>query len=80
MHDGCSASFTNGNQVLQKIRSMGFAHMSIPIPLEILCSECGEIFTMFTMESACPACNMSYAVTPCHATRPENVLAAGIGA
>jgi hypothetical protein len=34
---------------------------------------------MDRFETHCPACDMVYAVTPCHAFDPANVMAAGIG-
>ena len=36
-------------------------------------------FEMSFFETYCPHCDMVYAVTPCHAFDPENVMAAGIG-
>jgi hypothetical protein len=77
MHDGCSGSFKNGQDVVDKIRQMGFADQYMPLPLEIKC-ECGDTFEMETFESKCPKCNMVYGVTPCHAFDAENVKAAGI--
>ena len=79
MHDGCSGSFENGKQVANKVRMMGFDKMSIPAPLEIHCTKCDGIFKMETMLAACPACNMVFAVTPCHAHSSEHVLPAGVG-
>ncbi len=78
MHDGCSASFGDGRQVVDKVRMMGFAGQPVPVPLPITCS-CGESFSMQTFEAACPACGNVHAVTPCHAFDPDNVMAAGIG-
>jgi len=79
MHDGCAALFDNGKQIADKVRMMGFEGMSMPEPLKIRCSNCDGDFLMQTMVSACPACNMVYAVTPCHAGSPDNVMPAGIG-
>ena len=79
MHDGCSGRFADGKQILEKIRMMGFSGMSVPVPLEISCAGCGSVFEMFTMEATCPNCHMIYAVTPCHATRADNVMPAGFG-
>lgn len=79
MHDGCSGRFADGKQILEKIRKMGFSDMSVPVPLEITCAGCNGVFEMLTMEAACPNCRMIYAVTPCHATSADNVMAAGIG-
>ncbi len=77
MHDGCSGSFTDGKQVLEKIRIMGFSEGLVPMPLPIKCN-CGKEFQMTTFEAKCPYCNMTYAVTPCHAFDPDNVMQAGI--
>ena len=79
MHDGCTADFVDGKQIADKVRMMGFDSMSMPVPLDIRCSSCKEDFKMETMVSACPRCNMVYAVTPCHCGSPENVMPAGIG-
>lgn len=78
MHDGCSGGFNNGQQVVDKVRMMGFSPQNMPVPLEIECKECGSSFSMDTFESKCPDCNMVYGVTPCHAFDPENVMAAGV--
>jgi len=77
MHDGCSGSFENGQQVVSKVRQMGFSEGNLPVPLEIRCQECDKTFEMETFEDKCPHCNMVYAVTPCHAFDPNNVMAAG---
>ena len=45
MHDGCSASFTSGKQVVDKVRMMGFSDGALPLPLPIKC-ECGTTFEM----------------------------------
>lgn len=78
MHDGCSASFTNGSQVVDKVRMMGFNIQPMPIPMSIHCSNCEEVFEMVCFEGKCPGCNMVYGVTPCHAFDPANVVPAGI--
>lgn len=77
MHEGCSGSFENGKQVVDKIRMMGFANQPMVMPLNIKCEECGEEFIMETHEGKCPKCHMVYGVTPCHAFDPNNVMAAG---
>lgn len=78
MHEGCSGSFNDGKEVVDKVRAMGFSEQYMPVPLYIKCKECGETFEMSTFEDICPSCNMVYGVTPCHAFDPENVMAAGI--
>ncbi|PLY06719.1 MAG: hypothetical protein C0622_00765 [Desulfuromonas sp.] len=78
MHDGCSGSFTNGAQIVDKLRMMGFSNMQMPVPAQINCAGCGETFTMETMEARCPTCNMVYGVTPCHASSTGSIQPAGI--
>ena len=78
MHDGCSASFSSGKEVVDKVRQMGFADQFLPVPMSIDCSNCSTTFEMKSFESKCDSCGMVYAVTPCHAFDSENVLAAGI--
>lgn len=77
MHSGCSGSFDNGRQVVDKVRMMGFSEGALPLPVEIKC-ECGETFEMETFESKCPKCNMVYGITPCHSHDPSAIMAAGI--
>lgn len=77
MHDGCSASFTNGKQVVDKVRMMGFSNGLLPLPLEITC-ECKETFEMAYFEDKCPSCGMVFGVTPCHSHDPASVKPAGI--
>lgn len=76
MHDGCSGSFENGKQVVDKLRMMGFSGESMPVPMMIEC-ECGESFVMKTFEAKCE-CGMVFGVTPCHASSAENVKPAGV--
>lgn len=79
MHEGCSGSFKNGEEVVAKIRHMGFSEQMMPMPMEISCVECAKEFEMSTFEDQCPHCGMVYGVTPCHAFDPANIKAAGIG-
>lgn len=78
MHDGCSGSFTNGKQVADKVRAMGFAGQFMPVPLDITCQSCDTEFAMQRYEDQCPKCRMVYAVTPCHAFDPKAVQPAGV--
>lgn len=78
MHDGCSGNMTTGKEMADKVRMMGFAQGAMPMPLQILCTNCEETFEMSTFESKCPNCDMVYAVTPCSCFDPANVKAAGI--
>ncbi len=77
MHDGCSGTFENGQQVVNKLRNMGFSNQFLPVGLSIKCDECGEEFDMQTFEAVCPNCSMVYGVTPCHAFDIANVQQAG---
>ncbi len=77
MHDGCGGSFETGQQVVDKVRTMGFAEQAMPMPLDIKCEECGTDFVMETFESVCPECEMVYGVVPCHAFDVANVASAG---
>lgn len=76
MHDGCSGSFENGRQVVDKVRMMGFSEQFMPVPLRMEC-ECGNTFDMEKFEDKCPECGMVFAVTPCHAFDPSHVMSAG---
>ncbi len=76
MHDGCSGSFGSGQQVVDKIRMMGFNTENMPAPLIIECVECGESFIMKTFEGKC-TCGTVYGVTPCSAHDAANVKPAG---
>lgn len=78
MHEGCSGSFENGKEVVDKVRAMGFSEQYMPMAFSIKCVECGETFEMSTYEGNCPQCNMIYGVTPCHAFDIENIKPAGI--
>lgn len=78
MHDGCAGNFSSGMDVLNKIRTMGFNTQAMPAPVTIQCENCQVSFEMKTFESQCPDCGMVYAVTPCHASDPASIRAAGI--
>jgi len=77
-HEGCSGSFENGMEVVDKVRMMGFSNQPMIMPFKIKCTNCGESFEMVTFEDKCPHCSMVYGVTPCHAFDPDNVMPAGI--
>ena len=79
MHEGCSGSFENGRQVVDKVRMMGFADQYMPVSMQIPCGNCETVFEMETFEASCPKCGAIHAVTPCHAFDPANVLSAGVG-
>ena len=79
MHDGCTGPGLDGQQVVQKVRLMGFNRQPLPLALELHCRGCRENFQMTHFETTCPACGMVHGVTPCSADNPANVKAAGIG-
>ncbi len=76
MHSGCSGSFDDGKQVVDKLRMMGFSEGLMPVPAEFDC-ECGMELVMETFEFKCPSCGMVYGVTPCHAFDVDNIKSAG---
>jgi len=78
MHDGCTGTFEDGKQTVDKVRAMGFNKQYMPMPFDIVCSNCDNTFVMETFEGSCPTCNMIYGVTPCHAFDASNIKAAGI--
>ncbi len=78
MHDGCNGRFGDGTQVVDKLRMMGFSQYDMPEPVEIDCDGCASKFIMEKMEAKCPECGMVYGVTPCHASDPTGIKAAGI--
>ncbi len=78
-HEGCSGSFSDGKTVADKIRQMGFSDQMMPMAFDMKCENCNKTFEMDSFETHCPECDMVYAVTPCHAFDPSNVMAAGIG-
>ncbi len=77
MHDGCSGSFDSGKEVVDKVRMMGFSPQPMPVPIDMVCPECGTKFEMETFEAKCEKCGMVFGVTPCHAFSADNIMAAG---
>lgn len=78
MGNCCNDSFSNGEQIVDKLRMKGFSSFAMPVPTEINCTNCETVFTMQTMEDRCTKCGMVYGVTPCHATDPTGIQPAGI--
>ncbi len=79
MHEGCSGTFSDGKQVVDKVRMMGFSPQNLPMPLQVNCENCGAEFEMEFFESKCPECQAVHGVTPCSAFDPSNVRSAGVG-
>ncbi len=78
MHGGCSGSFESGQQVVDKIRMMGFNNNPLAAPFKISCNNCDTGFQMDKMEGVCPSCGMVYGVTPCHSYSADFVKPAGV--
>lgn len=76
MGDDCV--FADGKAMVDKIREMGFGENRLPVPFEVACGNCGATFRMETCEARCPTCETTHGVTPCHATDPRSVRAAGV--
>ncbi|ERP39009.1 hypothetical protein [Chitinivibrio alkaliphilus] len=66
MHEGCSGSFAENIEVVEKVRMMGFSNHYLPMPLHIACKQCGEKIFFERYETPCPSCGAIHAVTPCH--------------
>ncbi|MFO7831137.1 MAG: hypothetical protein R6V18_04025 [Desulfuromonadaceae bacterium] len=79
MHDGCNGNFSNGADIVRKLRVMGFSGQTVPGTLHITCEGCDIVFEMQTFESTCPECGLIYGVTPCHAHDTAAVMCAGYG-
>jgi hypothetical protein len=77
MHDDCTATFGNGQAVVDKVRRMGFSQGELTAPLELSCLHCGAPLRMTTFEFACPTCRAVHAVTPCHSHSAGHVQCAG---
>ena len=56
MHDGCSGSFNDGIEVVEKLRMMGFSNQPMPVPAVFTCKECNTEIVMDTFEYECPHC------------------------
>ena len=79
MHGGCDGNFSDGRQVVDKLRMMGFQKGVLPMAFDMDCQHCGERITMVTYEYSCPHCGAVHGVTPCHAFSAEAVRCAGPG-
>lgn len=78
MHDGCGGSFQSGQEVVNKLRTMGFSQGPLPQAFQMKCLNCKEQMEMTTYEFACPSCKAVHGVTPCHSFAPEHVQCAGV--
>ena len=76
-NDGCAPDLNNGKAIVDKVRQVQVSKGLLEVAHEVTC-ECGTIFTMVHYEEKCPACNMTYGVTPCSSHEPKNIKAAGI--
>jgi len=77
MHDGCTGDLVDGQDVVKKLRMMGFEGGMLPDALELACHDCGEALKMTTFEFRCPKCGAVHGVTPCHAYDARYVRCAG---
>ena len=79
MSCGCAnTDKSNGQSVVDLVRSKGKGDFPLRNSLEIECVECNEAFTMQTHVDKCPNCKMVYGVTPCSSHDKNNVKPAGI--
>lgn len=74
----CNCTFETNEAVIDKVRSKEMENEQIPVPFEITCS-CGETFMMETHVAKCPACDMTFGVTPCKSDDINNVVMAKRG-
>jgi hypothetical protein len=77
MSCGCSTNLKDGRDIVDHVKSKGKGNFAPAVAHEIHC-ECGEIFTLETVIMNCPACEMTYAVTPCSSSDINNIKVAGI--
>lgn len=72
----CGCEFENNEAVIDRVRSKGAEHNSMPTPALIEC-ECGQNIEMTTLVYQCPHCGMTYGVTPCSAEDHDYIVKAG---
>lgn len=77
MSCGCTTRLKDGKNVVDHVKSKGKENHAPKVAHEISC-ECGETFTLETIVMNCPACGMTYAVTPCGSDDSNNIKQAGI--
>lgn len=73
----CGCEFDSGQAVADKVRRKGKEDMPMPIESLIECA-CGSSYKKQKLVDQCPACGMTYAVTPCSAKDPAFIVPAGI--
>lgn len=76
MSCGCS-NLKDGKSIVDHVKSKGKENFEPLVAHEITC-ECGEKFTLQKVIMNCPACGMTYGVTPCSSEHIDNVKPAGI--
>jgi hypothetical protein len=76
MSCSCS-SLKDGKAIVDHVKSKGKQDNPPKVAHEIAC-ECGERFTMETVVTNCPNCEMTYGVTPCSSADENNIKPAGI--
>jgi len=77
-NDGCAPDLNNGKAIVDKVRQVQVGQGLLEVAHSITC-DCGETFNMVHHEEHCPACNMTFGVTPCSSHDPKNIKPAGIG-
>lgn len=76
-NDGCAPDLNDGKAIVDKVRQVQVGAGFLEVAHHVLC-ECGTTFQMVHYEEQCPACNMTYGVTPCSSHNKDNIKAAGI--
>ncbi|MGM9924356.1 MAG: hypothetical protein ACI35R_08930 [Bacillus sp. (in: firmicutes)] len=76
MSCNCS-TLKDGKNIVDHVKSKGKENFPPKIAHSIDC-ECGETFILETVIMNCPACQMTYAVTPCSSDNINNIKPAGI--
>lgn len=73
----CDYDHNDGKAIVDFVKSKGKDHIPSAVVHEIHC-ECGETFLFTKVVMNCPACERTYAVTPCSSADIENIKCAGI--
>jgi len=80
IHHGFIEEFRSEKQVEQKSWRMDVSHQLMPMPMTMtmVFKNGKENSALKSFEDECPDCSMVYAVTPCLAYDPENIMASGL--
>ncbi|MDQ0254765.1 hypothetical protein J2S74_002144 [Evansella vedderi] len=77
MSCGCSGNLSDGQAIVDHVKSKGKQNFSPKVPHIISC-DCGEAFTLETVIMNCPNCEMTFVVKPCGSADVNNIKQAGI--